>query len=103
MPAVDDISAYLADYPRCCSVSGSGTFVETPILNALFLRRFYAVSIMYPVVDPAENQGQPFYESILIMDCCGKDVPDSYGMASSDPPLIGPPPERGSRTLGSAY
>ena len=85
-PAIDDVSAYLAEYPQCCSVSGSGSFIETPILNALFFRRFYAVTIKYPVTDPARNQGMPFYESILIMDCCGDDVPDSYGMPRSQPP-----------------
>ena len=88
IPAISDVSAYLAEYPQCCSVSSSGPFMEAPtvILNAIFLRRFYAVRIKYPVTDPARNQGKPFYESILIMDCCGEDVPDSYGMPKSQPP-----------------
>jgi hypothetical protein len=31
------------------------------------------------VTDPAENQGEPFHESILIFDCCGEDIPGSQG------------------------
>lgn len=85
MPAIKDVSAYLKEYPRCCSVSGSHPFLETTFLNAMFFRRFYAVRIKYPVIDPSKNDGAPFYESILIMDCCGKDVPDRYGMETSEP------------------
>jgi hypothetical protein len=89
-PAVPDVSAYLREHPRCCSVSGSDPFVgDDLLLNALFGRRFYAVSIKYPVTDPV---GEPFYESILIMDCCGEYVPDAYGMGSSEPVPKGPPP-----------
>jgi hypothetical protein len=82
-PAVRDVSAYLEEHPNCCSVIGFSQFLETPILNAIFFRRFYEVTIKYPVTDPSGNQGQPFYESILIMECCGDYVPDSYGMESS--------------------
>ena len=104
-PAISDLSAYLTEYPRCCSVSSSGPFIETPILNAIFLRRFYSVRIKYPVADTARNQGMPFYESILIMDCCGEDVPDRYGMALSEPLPKGPAPiiKRSPRTKGPAY
>jgi hypothetical protein len=90
-PAVPDISAYVREYPRCCSVSGSSQFLSDPILNALFGRRFYEVRIKYPVTDPADNQGLPFYESMLFMDCCGDYVPDSYGTGSSEPVPKGPP------------
>jgi hypothetical protein len=90
-PAVPDVSAYLREYPRCCYVSGSRFGGDDLLLNALFGRRFYAVSIKYPVTDPADNQGLPFYESILIMDCCGEYVPDRYGMESSAPVPKGPP------------
>ncbi|MDP3898010.1 MAG: hypothetical protein Q8Q62_15170 [Mesorhizobium sp.] len=101
-PAIGDVSAYLAEYPRCCSVGGS-RLIETSILNAIFLRRFYAVTIKYPVTDPTENQGEPFYEAILIMDCCGEDVPERYGMGSSVPVPTGHPSERPPRTKGPAY
>ena len=88
-PAVSDVSAYLAEYPRCCSVRGGQ---DTPILNAIILRRFYEVTIKYPVTDPDQNHGVPFYTSILTMDCCGKYVPDRYGMETSEPVPKGPAP-----------
>lgn len=88
-PDVPDISTYLNDHPECCSVGFLVTFNEVPIvnafLNAVFLRRFYQVEIKYPVIDPTENDGDPFYEAILVMDCCGTYVPDRYGMSSSTP------------------
>ena len=80
--AIDNLSTYLAKYPRCCSVRSSSTYIDSPILNAFFLRRFYEVIIQYPVASPAENRGKPFYESVLILDCCGQYVPDKYGMPS---------------------
>jgi hypothetical protein len=67
--------------------------LEGHLLNALFGRRFYAVTINYPVTDPIENDGKRFYESILIMNCCGKDVPDSYGMEFDTPIPEGPAPK----------
>ena len=88
-PAVSDVDAYLREYPRCCSVSGSHPFADDLFLNALFGRRFYAVEINYPVIDQG---GEPFYQSILIMDCCGEYIPDSYGMGSSLPVPKGPAP-----------
>lgn len=88
-PAVPDIATYIRDYPRCCSVGGSQS---DPFLNALFGRRFYEVAIKYPVTDPAENRGEPFYEAILIMDCCAEDIPDRYGMPGSTPVPEGPAP-----------
>lgn len=84
--AIGDPSAYLAKYPLCCLVEGSASFGGSPILDTIFLRRFYAVTIKYPVTDPSETDGMPFYESILIMDCCGTYVPDSYGMGSKTLP-----------------
>lgn len=77
---VPDISAYLRDYPQCCSVrdADDGVFI-----NALFGRRFYRAAITYPVIDVAENDSQPFYEAVLIMDCCGKYVPDRGGIPLS--------------------
>jgi hypothetical protein len=85
-PAIGDLSAYLAKYPRCCSVEGSSHLTGSPILNTIFLRRFYTVTVRYPVADPTKNDGMPFYESILIMDCCGTYVPDSYGTGSKSAP-----------------
>lgn len=99
-PAIDDVSAFLLEYPQCCSVRSAP---DTPVLNAIFLRRFYEVTVKYPVTDPAENQGASYYESTLIMDCCGQYVPDRYGMETSTPIPKGPPANRGPRTKGLAY
>lgn len=88
-PAISDVATYMRDYPRCCSVSRSGPFLHTMYLNALFGRRFYEVSVKYPVSNPGI---EPYYEAILIMECCGMYVPDSYGMGSSTPVPKGPPP-----------
>ena len=60
-------------------------------INALFGRRFYRVTIKYPVADLAGHKSEPFYEAVLIMDCCGKDVPDRYGIGFSTPIPAGPP------------
>lgn len=87
-PSVSDVSAYLRDYPQCCSVRNAD---DGMIINALFGRRFYGVIVKYPVIDVAENEGEPFYEADLIMDCCGKDVPDRYGIGFSTPIPAGPP------------
>jgi hypothetical protein len=99
-PAINDVSAYLKEYPQCCSVHSAP---DTPVLNAIFLRRFYEVRVKYPVTDPANNQGAPYYESILIMDCCGKYVPDRYGTETSTPVPKGLPAIRGQRTKGPAF
>ncbi|MGO4684615.1 hypothetical protein [Hyphomicrobium sp. 2TAF46] len=88
--AITDVAAYMRDYPQCCSVDRSDTFLQTPFLNALFGKRYYAVSVKYPVSDPGR---EPYYQSILIMECCQKYVPDSYGMGSSTPVPKGPRPE----------
>jgi hypothetical protein len=76
-PAIADVAAYLAEYPQCCAVSRGGRFDNSPILDAILLCRFYAVSVEYPVTDVSRNQSSGFYQSILIMDCCGVNVPDS--------------------------
>jgi hypothetical protein len=102
-PAVEDVSGYLAEYPRCCSVGNPALFDQSPILDAIFLRRFYAVTIKYPVAGPANNDGEPFYESTLMMDCCGKDVSDSYGTGSSIAVPSGPAPKARPRTKRPAY
>jgi hypothetical protein len=60
-------------------------------INALFGRRFHDVTIKYPVEDIASNEGEPFYEAILIIDCCGTDVVDRYGIGFSTPIPAGPP------------
>lgn len=99
-PAVGDVSAYVAEYPQCCSVRSSEPM---PVLNAIFFRRFYEVTIKYPVADPAQNQDEPFYESILTMDCCARDVADRYGMGSSVPVPRGKAKPRGPRSKGPAY
>lgn len=87
-PAINDVSAYIKEYPQCCSVRSAP---DTPVLSAIFLRRFYAVTVKYPVTDPAKNQGAPYYESTLIMDCCGQYGPDRYGMETSTPVPKGHP------------
>ena len=86
-PLVPDVSAYLRDFPQCCSVGNAddGMFV-----NALFGRQFYEVIVRYPVKDIEANDGNPFYEAILIMDCCGKSVPDRSGIGFSMPIPAGP-------------
>jgi hypothetical protein len=90
-PQVTDIEGYMRDYPECCSVGGANAFLANPFLDALFGARYYAVRIKYPVSDSGR---EPYYESILIMDCCGGDVPDSYGTGSSTPVPKGPAPRR---------
>jgi len=85
---VPDVSAYLRDYPQCCSVRNAD---DGMFINALFGRRFYRVTIKYPVADLAGYKSEPFYEAVLIMDCCGKDVPDRYGIGFSTPIPAGPP------------
>jgi hypothetical protein len=98
-PAVTDVSAYLAEYPQCCSVSNQ--FTETPILNAMFFRRFYGVSIKYPVADPVENDGQPYYQSIVIMDCCSLRIAETYGINSPTSVPRGPASERSPKSLST--
>lgn len=94
-PAIQDLAEYLRDYPRCCSVSRSGIFVQDCLYsNALFGRRFFEVSIVYPVADPAANQGEPAFEAILVMDCCGAPVVDRYGMQVPLPMRQGETPLR---------
>jgi hypothetical protein len=89
-PAISDVDAYLRGYPQCCSVGESGPLSSGDLLlNALFGRRFYTVRITYPVTNPG---GEPYYRSILVMDCCGEYIPDSYGTGTSIPVPKGPAP-----------
>lgn len=87
-PLVPNVSTYLRDFPQCCSVRNAD---DGMFINAIFGRRFYEVTIKYPVMEPAENDDQPFYHAVLIMDCCGKDVPDWSGIGFSTPIPAGPP------------
>jgi len=89
-PAVPDVSTYLRDVPQCCSVRNADNGI---FINALFGRSFDRVTIKYPVIEPSTNDGQPFYERVMIIDCCGKDVVDRSGIPFSAPIPAGPPVE----------
>lgn len=102
-PAIDDVAAYLKQYPRCCSVSGSPMLGDGPLVQAITLRRFYEVSITYPVTDPALNDGDPYYQSLLTMDCCGATALEVSGTGQARPVPPGPAPPRPPRTIGPQY
>lgn len=111
-PAIEDVARYLEEYPQCCSVSGSDPLLGNTLINAIFLWHLYAVTVKYPVAEPAENLGAPFYESILIMDRCGKSVFDRYSMEFSTPIPAGRvpalkripcPPENAGRPAKACY
>ncbi len=73
----------LRDYPTCCRVDRwDHPFLANHFLNALFGRRFFAVENNYPVA-PKAGREDPYYNAILIMDCCGEDVPDHSGIGRS--------------------
>lgn len=76
-PAFQDASAYLRQRPDCCEVNRwNSAFMDGHFLNALFGRRFFEVSVRYPVAPEAGSE-DPFYNAIYIMDCCGRNVTES--------------------------
>jgi hypothetical protein len=85
-PAFQDAAAFLRDHPDCCTVRRwSDPFLGGQSLNALFGRRFFAVDVTYPV-SPEGGYEDPYYNSILIMDCCGAYIPDYYGIGTRSLP-----------------
>lgn len=87
-PAFQDISRFVDEHPTCCQVRrwDDPIISDSPFVSALFGQHWFVVDITYPVAKDAKAE-EPYYNRLVVIDCCGEYVPDFTGIGVQEGPI----------------
>ncbi len=71
LPANLDPAKIRAAYPRCCGVGRVPEKGDWPFLSAMFLQRWFDVSITIPIEKRSTARTYTHRIHSLVIDCCG--------------------------------